>query len=169
MKRLLVWLFASCLLLTLAGCKSDPNLKKQKFYQSGLKYLEKKQYTEAAIDLQGAVQIDPQYADAHYQLSKAYMGLANWQLALQELQRTVELRPTDMQAQYDLGSMYLGMRDYSDAEQVAMVMLEKAPENADGHALMANIKTGVIFFTEPKATGLDMNGNRNLAPLLQVP
>jgi len=34
---------------------------------------------------------------------------------------------------------------------------------------MANIKTGVIFFTEPKATGLDLNGNRNLTPLFQVP
>lgn len=139
LKRLVALLISTCLGLMMVSCKRDPNVRKQNFYQNGVRYLENGQYNEASIEFHNAVQIDPQFADAHYQLAKASMGLNNWQVAAQELQKTVSLRPSDFQAQYDLGSLYLGTRNLTDAEQIAFLMLEKAPDNADSHALMANI------------------------------
>lgn len=138
-KRFAIVMVSICLALMLVGCKSDPNVKKQKFLESGNRYMENKQFNEAAIQYQNAIQIDPDFAEAHYQLAQASLGMTNWTAALQELQKTVSLRPLDMRAQYDLGSLYLGTRNYSDAEQIALVMLEKDPNNPDGHALMANI------------------------------
>ncbi len=40
---------AVCLLGLLAGCSRDPNVRKQKYLESGQRYFDKGQYKEAAI------------------------------------------------------------------------------------------------------------------------
>lgn len=54
----------------LAGCSRDPNVRKQKYFESGTRYFEAGKYREAAIQYLNAVQVDPAYAEAHYQLAQ---------------------------------------------------------------------------------------------------
>ena len=44
------------------GCSRDPNVRKQKYLESGERYFAKGKYREAAIQFANAVQIDPQFA-----------------------------------------------------------------------------------------------------------
>ena len=48
------------------GCSRDPNVRKQKYLDSGQRYLEKGKYREASIQFSNAIQVDARYADAHY-------------------------------------------------------------------------------------------------------
>lgn len=137
-KRSLAMVVTAFLLLALAACKGDPNVKKQNYLESGNRYFENKQYLEAIIEYRNAIQLDPQFAEAHYKLGKSYLSTANYLGALQELQQAVSLQPSNVAAQVDLGTLYLAARKYQDAEQAAAAVLEKDDKNADAHALMAN-------------------------------
>ena len=83
----------------LSACSFDPTLRKQKYFENGQRYFEKGQYQEAAIEFSNAVQIDPNYADAHLQLAETYIHLQERDRAYQELSRTLELRPDDYRAE----------------------------------------------------------------------
>jgi len=82
----------------LSSCSSDPNARKQKYFQSGQHYFEKAKYREAAIEFANATKIDPNYAEAHHQLAESYLKLQKEQGALQELSRTVQLQPDNYPA-----------------------------------------------------------------------
>src|SRR5512138_3508596 len=93
------------LLLTLAagfvGCSRDPNVRKQKYLESGQRYFEKGKYREAAIQFGNAVQVDPRFTEAHYRLAQSYLRLRNGNQAFQELDRTIQLEPDHLQAHLD--------------------------------------------------------------------
>ena len=55
-------------------------------------------YREAAIEFQNAIQIDPKYAEAHYELSQTYLKQGDWLHAYQELVKTVEINPNNLRA-----------------------------------------------------------------------
>src|SRR5205085_8288119 len=98
-----------CVLASLfSGCTRDPNVKKAKYVESGKAYYDKGKYREAAIQFQNALQVDPKFADAHYELAKSYMKLEVWSSAFRELARTVDLQPENTPAQLDMGNMLLG-------------------------------------------------------------
>jgi Tfp pilus assembly protein PilF len=73
--------------LFLAGCSRDPNIRKQKYYESGQRYFAKGKYREAVIQFSNAVQVDPRFGDAHYKLAQTYLKLQEWPRAWQELSR----------------------------------------------------------------------------------
>src|SRR5512140_371774 len=70
LKRLATVVLGIGLLATLTACKGDPNVKKQKYLESGNRYAEKQQFKEAVIQYQNAIQVDPGFEPAHYKLSQ---------------------------------------------------------------------------------------------------
>jgi Tfp pilus assembly protein PilF len=62
----------------LGGCSRDPNVRKQKYFDSGTRYFHAGKYREAAIELENAIQLDPNFAAAHYQLAQCYIREAFW-------------------------------------------------------------------------------------------
>src|ERR1035441_1887904 len=85
-----------------AGCSRDPNVRKQKYFQSGQQYFENAKYSEASIEFVNALHIDPNYADAHYQLAESYIKTQQWPRAYQELVRTVDLQPKNYPAHVEM-------------------------------------------------------------------
>jgi cellulose synthase operon protein C len=143
--RLLI--LSSFLLALLTGCSRDPNVRKQKFFDSGEKYFAEGKYREAAIQYANATQIDSRFAEAHYKLSQAYLKLGDSNRAYQELSRTVELTPENYRAHTDLGNMLVTVRNpdgsiSSDAFKQAKthldLLLEKQPNNPETHEAWAN-------------------------------
>ena len=55
----------------LAGCHGDPNVRKQKYLESGERYSAEGKYREAAIQYLNALKVDKNFADAHYALAQA--------------------------------------------------------------------------------------------------
>ena len=75
------------------GCSRNPNVRKQKYLESGERYLQKGKYAEAVIQFGNSIQVDSGFAEAHYQLAQVYVKLRQWTSAYQERTRTVELQP----------------------------------------------------------------------------
>ena len=142
-------LLLACLLLTVisTGCSRDPNVRKQKYFDSGEKYFAEGKYREAAIQYSNAVQIDSGFAQAHYKLSQVYLKLGDTNHAFPELTRTVELAPDNYRARTDLANILVTARNpdgspVQDALNQAKIHLdmvkEKQPNNPETHEAWAN-------------------------------
>ena len=140
------------LLLGFVGCTRDPNVRKQKYFESGQKYFSEAKYREAAIQFSNAVQIDPRFAEAHYQLSQAYLRLGDTSRAYQELGRTLELTPDNYPAQTDYANLLVAARDpggapsqeyLKQAKAHLDIIRDKRPNAPETHEAWANYYTAL--------------------------
>jgi tetratricopeptide (TPR) repeat protein len=145
MKHSSIWrliLVLGCMAAFLAGCSRDPNVRKQKYFESGDRYFNKAKYREAIIEYRNATEVDPTFADAHYKLAQSYVKLQDWQRAFTELNRTVELQPDNYKARIDMANLLVldGQPDHLKAAQDQVdVLLDKQPNEADTHIAAASV------------------------------
>jgi len=119
-----------CLLAVLnSSCSRDPNVRKQKYFDSGEKYFAQGKYREAVIQYSNAVLIDTRFAQAHFQLSQSYLRLGDRARAFQELNRTVELAPDNYRAHTDIANLLVAER-YPDGS-VPQEALKQAKPHLD--------------------------------------
>jgi Tfp pilus assembly protein PilF len=136
-----LWMVVLLLAVALdGGCHTDPNVKKQKYLESGKRYSSEGKYKEASIQFQNAIKIDKNFADAHYELAQAYVHLSQFSQAYGELMRTVELQPTNYKARIDLGNLLLAAGKTSIAQAQANVVLAAQPNNPDVHAMLRPLR-----------------------------
>ncbi len=122
-----------------AGCHGDPNVRKQKYLESGDRYSTQGKYREAAIQYLNALKVDKDFAQAHYALAQAYEHLGQLSSAYRELVRTVDLQPTNYKARIDLGSLLVAGGKLDDAQAQANAVMVAQPDNPDVHALLSAI------------------------------
>jgi len=132
--------------LVLAACSRDPNVRKQKYFESGQKYFKEAKYRSAALQFQNAIRIDSKFADAHYQLARTYLELQDPQRAYLETARTIELQPDNYKARADIANMlasdYAATSNTSElkaAKEHADFLLAKQPNDPDTHLTIANL------------------------------
>src|SRR5713226_6115340 len=125
----------------LSSCSRDPNVRKQKYLASGNRYYGRKQFREAAIQYQNALQADPRFVDAHYQLAQCYLNLGMGIPAYTELSRTIDLDPKNWKAHIDRGGLLVlgGDKDRHHALDEAQLVVSEQPNNADAHVLLAKV------------------------------
>jgi cellulose synthase operon protein C len=138
-----VRLLLTCSLLAafVTGCSRDPNVKKQKYFESGEKYFAEGKYREAEIQYRNAVQLDSRFAQAHYQLGQTYLKLSDTNRAFQELNRTVELAPDNYRAHTDLANLLVATRNpeyIKAAEPHLDILRDKQPNNPETHEAWAD-------------------------------
>jgi len=121
------------LTLFLAGCSRDPNVRKQKYFESGERYFTKAQYAAASIQFRNALQVDEKFSDAHYQLARTYVKLQDWDNAYRELARTLELRPDNYLARLDLANLLLAAGQLEPAQVQIDQLVTDLPKDADVH------------------------------------
>ncbi len=160
MKRIAFALVVSLIVCT--GCSRDPNVRKQKYLESGNRYYEAGKYDEAIIQFSNALQVDPSFADAHYRLAQAYMKKNAWPAAYAELRRTIDIQPENLKAQLDLAGLLLVGHQVPDARLRVQSVLEKEPDNADAHALLGSINAAE---GKPAEALTEMRRAVQLAPL----
>src|SRR5690242_12572715 len=134
-----------------AGCSRDPNVRKQKYFESGERYFSKGKYREAIIQYRNATEVDGTFAAAHYQLAQSYLKLQDWQHAYAELSRTVELQPENYKARLDMGNLLVldGQPDHLKAAQDQVdVLLDKQANDADTHILAASVLSRKQLFND---------------------
>src|SRR5271166_2187451 len=68
-----VFLIGFLITALFTGCSRDPNVRKQKYLESGNRYRDQGKFREAAIQYSNAIQLDPRFVEAHYQLAETYL------------------------------------------------------------------------------------------------
>ena len=139
LRRIAATVALGSLLLPFAGCKRDPNVQKQKYLESGIRFEKDGKLREAGIQFSNAIRIDRNFSRAHYELAKTYLLLGSRMAAYQELMRTVELDPANTQARVDLGTLLLAGGVPDRANDQAKAVLAQDTNNAAGYALMAQV------------------------------
>lgn len=147
--------------LVLCACTRDPNVRKQNYYKAAVRYFDKGKYDAAVVELRNAIQIDSQYADAHYEMAQCDLKIGLFPQAYQELNRTVTLKPQYWKAQTDLGNLLLAAGKRDEAGQKAKLVLASEPNNADALALLANVEASE---SHPDQALADMTKSLTIAP-----
>ena len=135
------WLAGSALLLALllSSCSRNPQARRQKYFQSGQRYFEKGKYSEAAIEFINAVNIDPNYAEAHHQLAESYLRLQKPVLAFQELGRTVQLDPQNYGTRIELANLLVLGHNLSEAQDQISLLLNERPSDPAVHSVNSSL------------------------------
>src|ERR1039457_6693032 len=134
---------AVCVLAALlTGCSRDPNVRKQKYLESGQRYFDKGQYREAAIQFENAIQVDARFVDAHYKLAQTALKLEQWPAAYQELSKTVELQPDQYAAHLDLTNLLILSREFSNAKEHLDLLVQKQPTTPDVFIALSDYDAG---------------------------
>ena len=123
-------LIFGCMAAILAGCSRDPNVRKQKYFDSGERY-----FSEGRVS--GSHHSVPQRDRGGRRLCRGTLqaGPVVYQTAglatrLRELTRTIELQPDNYKARVDLTRLLLldGQPDHLKAAQDQVdVLMEKQP------------------------------------------
>src|SRR5208282_3420675 len=114
------------------------NQRKLSFLAQGDRAFKQNKYAEAVIDYGRAVQIDPQFVEAHHKLAQCYLKEQVWTGAYQELMRTVALEPENWAAQLDLGNLLLKGEKVHEAKDRALLILQNNPNNPDAQVLLSS-------------------------------
>ena len=121
------------------ACSRDPNVRKQKYLESGQRYFEKGKFAEAAIEFRNAVGIDPAYADAHYHLALSYLKTQQRLRANEELARTLELQPENYRARVEMAKLLIAGGNLQQAQLQSDLLLKQRPRDAGSHFVAANL------------------------------
>src|SRR5215831_14046210 len=120
----------------LLSCSIDPNSRKINYLRSGEDYYRRGRFQEAVIQFQNAVQIDPNFAEAHYQLARSYISLKNTEAAYRSLMEVVTLDPKNFDAQLQLGTILVANKEFDQAEAAAKRVLAADPTSAGAHTIL---------------------------------
>ena len=156
---------AICLLVVLGtGCSRDPNIRKQKYLESGQRYFDKGQYREAEIQFENAIQVDTRFTDAHFKLAQAAMKLEQWPIVVQELTTTIQQQPDQYAARLDLANLLILARHFDEAKPHLDVLAQTQPDNPEVYIARSNYYAGTGDISDALAdmrTALQKDPNRS--------
>jgi tetratricopeptide (TPR) repeat protein len=127
-------------LIGAAGCRHDPQARKQHFMERGDGYFKDARYGEAVIEYKNAVREDPSFGDGYYRLGLALLRQGQWTQATQSLSRALLFTPDNLDARLRLGDMLVASGQFEDATTQANEVLKRDPENASVHLLLGQIQ-----------------------------
>src|ERR1700730_180763 len=120
----------------IVGCSQNPQVAKQKYFQSGNQYFAKKEYAEATVEYSKALQQDPLFGEARFKLAEAYKALGNTRAAFPEYVRAADLLPDDNEAQLKAGILLVNGGFFADAKNRARAVLKRDRNNVGALVLL---------------------------------
>lgn len=121
--------------------------------ERGLAYLERGDYTQAALCLEKAARysLRPDAA-VLFRLAEARLRLGDPAKAKDSLEKVIAIEPRNAPARYELGKIYIGEKNFGEAKTEITALEEIGTEEAREYAaeLKTSIQTGAVrgFFDE---------------------
>ena len=121
------WLRLCCAALLLSGCatstpkteESGPTHRRADNYvQLGIEYAKQGDYNTAVAKLQKALEIEPDFANAHHVIAMVYNRTGDKEQAEQHFKRALELDPKDSQTLNDYGSFLCAEGKHQAADEL---------------------------------------------------
>jgi tetratricopeptide (TPR) repeat protein len=112
---------------------------RERYFAQGRQYAAAGKNAEAAITFRNAIQIDPNFAAARYELGLVLLQNREFPGAFREFRRAVELDPKLIKARRQLGSLYLLERNIAAAKEQLAGIIERDSTALEGRYLAAAI------------------------------
>lgn len=110
-----------------------PTLSSAAYVDQGMAYIEQGAYEEAVAELEKAIALDPDNADAHRNLGIAYGELNRWEESAAAYERAIEIDPDFGEAYADLTAAYFHLGRIPEALEAGEKAIELAPDSATAH------------------------------------
>ena len=114
----------------LAEWQQRKQVRAAAYYSLGKEKLDAKNYAGAIVNLDKAIELNPEYVRAHYERAIAQVYLGNYASAIASCTRVIRIDPGEADAYNTRGSVKAYLGDYTDA----VVDLDKAIELDAQHA-----------------------------------
>jgi tetratricopeptide (TPR) repeat protein len=121
----------------LAACGNEN--RRTALYEKAQACYEEKNYVCAKDNLEQAVAIDPEFADAHAGLGEVYLKLGEVNRAFDAYARAADLAPDTLEIQLRLATLHLLNRDTAAAHGILTTILKNAPDNLTARYLLAEL------------------------------
>lgn len=115
----------------LSACNRDPQVRKQKFYNTGVEYLNKGDVKRAAIQFRNALQIDPGFAEAANVLAEIQLRQGNYRQAYSLVQQAIAAKPDYLPPHRGLAQIYRLSGKLADSEKELQFILDRSPDDID--------------------------------------
>jgi len=102
-------------------------------YWTGLTLLWAEKYEEALPYFEEAVQKDPDYADAYFQIGYCNGKLGRHDEAIEAYKQAIRIEPDDAKAHYGLGVAYDSLGRYDEAIEAFKQAIRIKPDYAEAH------------------------------------
>jgi tetratricopeptide (TPR) repeat protein len=143
--------------ILLSACNRDPNVRKQKFYQAGVAYLNKGNVQKAALQFMNALQIDPKFAEAANVLAEIRFRQGNYRQAYSLLQQAIAAKPDYLPSHRGLAQIYRLSGKLGEAQKELQFILDHSPDDID-----ALLNLGVLQAQQKKLADAEGTLNRVL-------
>ena len=119
---------------------SQERIKAIELANKGAEEFKNNLYDSAEKDLKQAIQTDPSYEIAYYNLGKVAQKQRKWDKAIEAFEQAVQRKPDNANYQYDLGEAYLSNNRIDEAEKAL-----KAATAADPKLFKAWWRLGLVY------------------------
>ena len=109
------------------------------FFMQGEFLIKQGNYAAAVLELQEAIDLDPNVPTIHVSIADAYIRLGKNRRAENHLDTALELDPQETEAYEILGGLYLSQKRFIEAEIVYNELIKIAPNNIDYIFALADI------------------------------
>ncbi len=143
--KILVLFAAAQLLVLVSGCswlekrekKSTDNCRV--FIEKSFSAQQEGDFQSARQYLNTATSLQPENAEAWWNLAELSIQLDQFDKAAEELEKYISLRPTDPQGYLRLSQLYYLQNQYTQASHYVKQALQRVPENIDALLLSARL------------------------------
>ena len=116
---------------TLSEWEGDREEAAESLYAKGLPFLWKEDYKKALPYFEEAVQKNPSYAGAYFQIGYCNAQLGQYVAAFEAYRRAIQIKPDFVFAHFFLGLMYLDVRDANHALMEYRILKDLDPGYAN--------------------------------------
>ena len=131
--RLVATLIACLVLQGALACRGGPDLERLSAHRErGAAAFEAGRYREAILEYRSAVQIDPDHAETHFALARAYAELRHYREAYWEIEEAIRLDPTHVEARIRKAQVltFGDSAQKQEALDLASSLTRELPENS---------------------------------------
>ncbi len=133
LKEMTKW---TVILALLVGCQGQT---KESMVQEGTQLVSQGNPLGAVVLFNSALEKDPNYVDARYQLGLAYLKGGKLDKAEKELQKVRLQDPGNGEVILDMASIYLSTQKIDEAEKELRLFLEKHPKNSRSQEYLGRV------------------------------
>lgn len=133
---LVVWIYFYAAPLPSSSITVEVPMPRQKSYdhhQTGIRLFKEGRFSEAEREFLSAIEINPEFVDAHNNLGLAYWRQGKKSQAIERYKKSLDMKPDYAEAMNNLAIIYDNDGRYEEAVQLYMSSLKLKPDYAEAH------------------------------------